>query len=498
MVDISGKLSEIEKMIETGQYFIINRPRQYGKTTSMYALERMLKDKYHMIQTSFEGIGDSAFESEESFCGVFLELLGEGVKFNSEELADYLIQRSKDTMTFKQLSGAITDFIEKCDKDVVLMIDEVDKSSNSQLFLSFLGMLRTKYLSTAQGKDHTFLSVILAGVHDIKNLKLKIRTDSEKKLNSPWNIAADYNVEMSFSAREIGTMLEDYQNSTGISMDIRFISGCIYKYTSGYPFLVSAICKLIDERLDKDWTENGIQRAVNILVNGKNTLFDDVIKNLQNMSELYNTVYRIVIKGESFDRNTYADEYGLMYGILNEDGKGKLKVHNEIFEILIYNYMTAVRDREKGVLLTYKYRTDFVDSEGNLDIETILLKFQELMKAEYRDRDAEFIEREGRLLFLAFLKPIINGTGFYFVEPQTRQDNRMDVVVTYNRVKYIIELKIWRGQKYEEKGLHKLSEYLDSQGEQKGYMVVFNFNKDREYTGMWTDVDGKSVFVVMV
>ena len=47
-----------------------------------------------------------------------------------------------------------------------------------------------------QGMNYTFHSVILAGVYDIKNLKLKLRPDAEKKYNSPWNIAADFNVDM--------------------------------------------------------------------------------------------------------------------------------------------------------------------------------------------------------------------------------------------------------------------------------------------------------------
>jgi len=52
------------------------------------------------------------------------------------------------------------------------MIDEVDKSSDNQVFLSFLGLLREKYLKWQQGKEDTFQSVILAGVYDIKTLKL--------------------------------------------------------------------------------------------------------------------------------------------------------------------------------------------------------------------------------------------------------------------------------------------------------------------------------------
>lgn len=37
-----------------------------------------------------------------------------------------------------------------------------------------------------------FRAVILAGVYDIKNLKLKIRPDEEHQYNSPWNIAASW------------------------------------------------------------------------------------------------------------------------------------------------------------------------------------------------------------------------------------------------------------------------------------------------------------------
>ena len=38
MVNIDKKLEKIEKMINKGEYFVINRPRQYGKTTTMYLL----------------------------------------------------------------------------------------------------------------------------------------------------------------------------------------------------------------------------------------------------------------------------------------------------------------------------------------------------------------------------------------------------------------------------------------------------------------------------
>ncbi|GAA0182175.1 hypothetical protein SH2C18_46000 [Clostridium sediminicola] len=93
------------------------------------------------------------------------------------------------------------------------------KSNNNQLFLSFLGMIRNKYVLQLKRKDYTFHSIILAGVHDVKSLKLKIRNGEEEKYNSPWNIATDFTVDISFSSIEIKTMLDDYEKSKGVKLD---------------------------------------------------------------------------------------------------------------------------------------------------------------------------------------------------------------------------------------------------------------------------------------
>jgi hypothetical protein len=47
MADVSGKFGEILDMINRGRYFIINRPRQYGKTTAL----NQLADRLNMMNT---------------------------------------------------------------------------------------------------------------------------------------------------------------------------------------------------------------------------------------------------------------------------------------------------------------------------------------------------------------------------------------------------------------------------------------------------------------
>ena len=106
MVDLSNRIQQIiNQYIESGQYFTINRARQYGKTTLLYLLEKELrKQDYLVLSLSFEAA------------------------------------------------------------------DEVDKSSDNQIFLSFLGLLREKY------------------------------PQEESKYNSLWNIADNNQMYMKVSS----------------------------------------------------------------------------------------------------------------------------------------------------------------------------------------------------------------------------------------------------------------------------------------------------------
>ena len=107
------------------------------------------------------------------------------------------------------------------------------------------------------------------------------------------------------------------------------------------------------------------------------------------------------------------------------------------------------------------------------------------MKEEYRKEDEKFLEQQGRLLFLCFLKPIINGVGFYYVEPETRNNTRMDIVVAYGGEEHIIELKIWRGAQYRTEGIRQLEAYMDNRRTDMGYLVSFSFLKEKKYLSGW-------------
>ena len=171
MVDNKERFRAIEYLIDAGEYFTINRARQYGKTTTLDMIWRRLSERYIVVPLSFEGIGDSTFLSEEAFVGSFARMIFRRLKSAKEDEALICIWENCDAMSLDNLASTITEFCQKSPKPVVVTIDEVDKSSDNQLFLNFLGMLRNMYLKrNIEGMDYTFHSVILAGVYDVKNI----------------------------------------------------------------------------------------------------------------------------------------------------------------------------------------------------------------------------------------------------------------------------------------------------------------------------------------
>ena len=473
MVDTSAKIETIiREYIEPGEYFVINRARQYGKTTTLSRLDNALSDRYYIIRASFAGYGDCVFQSPSLFITTFLNKTA--LTMRSARMPDNLITAwaaDNENLTLPQLETRIIQLVSQSDRLVVLMIDEVDKSTNNQLFLDFLAMLRDMYLYRNEGIAPAFHSVILAGVTDIKNLKMKIRPEKEHKSNSPWNIAASFNVDMSFAPDEIATMLTEYEADYHTGMDINAVSERLYYHTSGYPFLVSALCKMIHEQ-SLGWNETGVDFVAELIVLETNTLFDDIIKNMQRYESLNDMIVTILLRGEAVPYIPADPDVsmGIMYGIFIREDR-RVVISNRIFEAYIYEYL-IMQEKKRNQKLRLQDQSVYIHN-NILYMDVVIERFAELMHREYRRETSSLVEVEGRLLFLAYLRPIINGAGHYYVEVQTRNNTRMDVVVTFGNQVFIVELKVWHGEHYESNAYDQLAGYVKSQGESTGYLISF-------------------------
>lgn len=515
MVDINERLRNIKELVDRGAYFTINRARQYGKTTTLRALKKYLNKEYIVISLDFQKLDAAKFQDGNifslAFASYFVRLIKREYRKRNNEvnaevaILEEIIYNSPKTFSLFDLFGHLSQICEDADQPIVLMIDEVDSAANNQVFLDFLAQLRGYYID--RDESSIFHSVILAGVYDIKSLKLKIRSEKEHQTNSPWNIASDFDIDMSLSENGIAGMLADYEQDSQTGMNIQELAELIYDYTSGYPFLVSKICKLIDEKIagghefpDKNsaWTKEGFLAAVRILLLEENTLFESLDNKLIDFPELKQMLQDLLLKGRVIEYvpGDVGIRMAVMFGFVTLN-HGIAAVSNRIFETRLYNGFLAEKARQVEISqIAAEEKNQFIRN-GQLDMDLVIRKFVSHYTELFGEQNEKFLEDNGRCIFLLYMKPIINGTGNYYIEARTRTNRRTDLIIDFCGQQYIVELKLWRGEEYNRRGEAQLADYLETYHLKQGYMVSFNFNKKKQ-TGVNKIVFGDKVIIEAV
>lgn len=222
-------------------------------------------------------------------------------------------------------------------------------------------------------------------------MKLKLRSELEHQYNSPWNIAVKFNVDMSFSEDQIASMLAEYEADYHTGMDIECVAAEVYQYTSGYPILVSSICKYIDEEMetsDTKWSKESVSIAVKNLLKESMPLFESMAKQLDQYSELYMMIESILYQGRRipFSLGEKAISIGVMFGFLIEK-ESQVAVANRMFEMYLLNlFMTKESLKSEMYIKGGSDRIQFIKN-NRLDMDLVLEKFVEYFNEIYGKKD---------------------------------------------------------------------------------------------------------------
>lgn len=411
LVDLSERVEEIRKLVDSGKYFTINRARQYGKTTTLSALEKSLLKDYLVLPLDFQGIGAGTFENEGTFSQAMARLIIDLHEFEDVSIPDKTLDALEklndletDKVKIDDLFRILKRWIKASEAPIVLIIDEVDSASNNQVFLDFLAQLRDGYISREKDGAPAFQSVILAGVTDVKYPKSKIRPEDEQKVNSPWNIAADFEIDMSLSESGIKGMLDEYEADHNTGMDTAAIAKEIRDYTNGYPFLVSRICERIDIDISKRigpcdaWTLSGVDEAIKLILSENNTLFQSLTKNLDCYPELKKSIRSILMEGTKLTWNPDQEDIVQMqmYGLIRNDNN-TVRIANRIFETRLYNLFLSDEELKNNVFSREGQlaKNRFVE-DGKLKMRLILEGFIKTYTEVCGPLQEKFKEKDGR------------------------------------------------------------------------------------------------------
>jgi hypothetical protein len=494
-VDLTPQIEKLTALSENGTYFVINRPRQFGKTTVLNFLASHLhgSEAYLPILFSFEGYGNKPELSAAEFYRTFWEkfliyLRAKGVKFDwqpstaPEDISDFGFQ--KNVRAFCQaLHG----------KKAVLLVDEVDSIPETAV-IGFLRALREMYLE--RDLLPTFHAVALAGVHDIKNLKARVRDESRTLGSaSPFNIAIDYELPP-FSLENIRQYYAQHTAETGQAFDEAVIAR-VHHVTNGHPWLVSVLAKTMVESIVPDRRQKiqigHAEEAIHKLIKSRNPNFESLFKNARQPG-IFPIVLDLLI-GAKHEFNIHSDsiDLGVKYGIFAE-GQQQLILANFIYTQVLYQHFKE--ELGASEIRAIVAGNQFENENGHLDFRRVLDKFQIFMKAKGASitKHPEFKEATGQLLLLSYLDLLVNGKGWTFKEVQSGE-GRIDVLCCYKSQKEVVELKLWYGERKYEDGLEQLVRYLESESLSRGYLVVFDRreNAPRAYTFSEHEVAGKRI-----
>ena len=138
MVNIDDRIEYIKTLVAAGKYFTINRARQYGKTTTLNRLRRVLSEQYNILNFDFQLISSADFRTEESFVKSFSRMLmrkrkSAGIPEDVIETLQGFISSEEKDVTLSMLFDTIQTYCEKTDRSVILIIDEVDSAATGKI-----------------------------------------------------------------------------------------------------------------------------------------------------------------------------------------------------------------------------------------------------------------------------------------------------------------------------------------------------------------------------
>jgi hypothetical protein len=145
-------------------------------------------------------------------------------------------------------------------------------------------------------------------------------------------------------------------------MDTAEMAHQLRAYTSGYPYLVSRLCQLMDGRVSEKmgslaaaWTLQGLEEAIKImLADGEDTLFGSLMCKLNNSPTLKNQLREVLMQGRVLSWQPFDPEQSLlrMYGFI-VNRHNTVAISNRIFEMRLYQSFLGETDKnDEFVLIT--------------------------------------------------------------------------------------------------------------------------------------------------
>ena len=480
-------VDELLGLIRAKQYFVLHAPRQTGKTSALIALRDLLNSgkagHFRCVDVNVE-VGQVARDDTARGMRAILGSLAE----NAQELGDdYPEEVWPDILAKVGPDDALKRLLARwCRADptpLVLLVDEID-SLVGDCLLSVLRQLRAGY----QRRPESFpQSVVLCGVRDIRDYRIRSSTGEVIAGGSPFNVAAKSLRMGDFSEAETRALMAQHTGETGQ----RFTAAAqeaVWTQTRGQPWLVNALCAGVcfDNKAGRDRScaiaVDAIYAAREELIVSRRTHLDQLAHKLEE-ARVRRVVEPMLSGGEA--RHQVRDlEYVRDLGLI--DAGKPPRIANPIYAEVVPRELGYILQSSLDVQVAW-----YVDDDGRLNMTKLLSAFGTFFgehSEHWLGRFSEYPEAGPQLILQAYLHRVVNSGGRIEREYGLGR-GRTDLLVLWPREagqpselweRFVVECKVLRDSDRKslawtiERGVEQTLGYMAKCGAEEGHLVVID------------------------
>ena len=472
-LDLDGVLD----LIRRKRYFVLHAPRQTGKTSTLIALrDRLHGGDFRCVLTNVE-VGQAAREDAGRAMRAILSQLASRARLLGDEFLDRAWPGIlKDSGPDDALGEALTRWCLNDPKPLVLLIDEIDSLVGDTL-LSVLRQLRAGYDQRPEAFPQ---SIVLCGVRDIRDYRIRSSSGEMIAGGSPFNIAARSLRLGDFSEPETRSLLAQHTEETGQPFTDDALE-TVWTQTRGQPWLVNAlaadVCFESEAGRDRSRsiTAGDIMDARERLILSRRTHLDQLAHKLGEAR--VRRVIEPILSGGDEPRYHLRDlDYVRDLGLVGLDAPPRIA--NPIYAEVVPRELGQVLEESLDQQTAW-----YVDPGGGLELDKLLAAFQVFFREHSEHWLGRFEYREAgpQLILQAFLQRVVNGGGRIEREYGLGR-GRTDLLILWPQggQRFVVECKVLHEGKRQSldgvigRGIEQTLGYLDRCGSGEGHLVVFD------------------------
>ena len=487
---------ELLDLIRAKRYCVLHAPRQTGKTSALIALRALLNSgeagDFRCVNVNVE-VGQVARDDTARGMRAVLGSLADSALLQGD---DYPAGTWLDVLTDmgpeNALKGLLTRWCMANPTPLVLLVDEIDSLVGDTL-LSVLRQLRAGYQQRPEGFPQ---SIVLCGVRDIRDYRIRSSAGEVVTGGSPFNVAAKSLRLGDFTEAETRALMAQHTEETGQRFSPAAFDA-VWTQTRGQPWLVNALCAgaCFDDKAGRDRSRtievDAIHAAREELILSRRTHLDQLAHKLE--EERVRRVVGPLLSGGEARHHARDLEYVRDLGLLAPDSPPRMA--NPIY--------AEVVPRELGYVLQDSLDLQaawYVDGAGRLDLPKLLSAFRTFFgehAEHWLGRFDDYPEAAPQLILQAFLQRVVNGGGRIEREYGLGR-GRTDLLVLWPREpgqpsdlweRFVVECKVLcdSGRKSLEgtieRGVEQTLGYMAQCGAEQGHLVVIDRRGEQRRSG---------------